>query len=1317
MGLLVQIFILFLSTTVSGLNSASFSTAPGLLIDATVSNTTPAYSHNFCYNIRYRCASLTDNCIDAFVTMEFPVGIEVASVSSGGNIASSEVTVLSNGNTEVIFHLENPGNPNTLTAGSSGRLVVCLKWNCISAAGSQVPMAGTNFNFVVNPTFFANGSSGQASNLADVLVPTFGDCIVTPPTVTSLVKTQSDFSDVVHPGGVTNWTLRRPAHIGPTTFYDTIPENTHFVDYVGQNFNTIELLIGGTWYDIGIGQINSWVEQNYNNGTLDNLVANGVQTGASAVVLDYSATSLGSYYLDGPTALRITTPAGNNSAANRSLKLHVDPTTAIGSSIQNCMSSSDVSLGRTCDVTNVGDPEPVIMDFRKLFDAGIGEPYPSSFPFSRLPPIDKQAEDVVYRLNYTHSNGNSGSTSAIVISDTLPLGFDFVQGAGGNDWKVFLHAANDINEPFALDTQMDCANPNFIRSVDPVSGRVVLKWVFTNCTFYGRFNANQQLQILFTSRFTAEELIGPTIVNDAEVSLSDNSRIYCDDFGQEVRGNCPDQLITNLPTVAASVTASKFVRGSLDTVYSRYPQFGDTDASGLATYEIYMYNYGFEGLEKLEIVDILPHIGDYSLTTGEARNSEWNTELASPIEIERFTVGGTWVDDAAHISGDVLYAATYNPCYQNSAGQIKVATGLNEPSSKSCSSSDFDALNPDVGARAFALIWEDDVNPIQLGDGIRVRFQVRQLLSDPDPISNEVAWNSFAVTGTQTDGTELFSTEPLKVGVRSIASDLSGIGNLIWNDLNANGRQDIGELGLPDISVSIYESNGDTIFVGGLPLSTQTDANGNYNFLGLLPNTDYIVRLDNDLDFSGGGLLTDRGLSIADSPLATEDTDSDANLGNNNATDPALFPEIVVTSPAPTVVNNDFDFGFYQGANLCGFAWFDADREGDQEAGELGLDSVIVILLDQFDNEVNRDTTDVAGNYNFENVIPGLYSVQVDTNLITGFAYTIPNAVGNDQIDSDVSTQGLISSVLLESGEIVCNMDIGLTTVLPDAAAISGLVWDEISKDGQRISPEENVEDVTIFLLDDLGFVLQSTSTDELGEYTFENIAPGIDYAIQILPPTNVSISSNQNAGGDDTIDSDVDPVSGISHTVNPLPNEEIEHIDAGICLLYSIGNQVWNDVNQNSIFDLNEPVFSGIKVCLLDGLTMTKLDSTFTDVNGRYIFKDLNLGDYIVEVVIPDMQRSTIDLGSTPTPNVIDNDDNGIGVSKSGVVRSGVISIESGGGMPGDANWTELDHDQLINGMLNNSTTAKSYYTVDFGFYVVPIGTFICLPITIIKQ
>ena len=73
--------------------------------------------------------------------------------------------------------------------------------------------------------------------------------------------------------------------------------------------------------------------------------------------------------------------------------------------------------------------------------------------------------------------------------------------------------------------------------------------------------------------------------------------------------------------------------------------------------------------------------------------------------------------------------------------------------------------------------------------------------------------------------------------------------------------------------------------------------------------------------------------------------------------------------------------------------------------------------------------------------------------------------------------------------------------------------------------------------------------------------------------------------------------------------------------------------------------------------------------------------------------------------------------MSKSGVVRSGVITIENGGGAPGDANWTELDHDQLINGMLNNSTTAKSYYTVDFGFHVASIGNFICLPITITKQ
>jgi hypothetical protein len=62
------------------------------------------------------------------------------------------------------------------------------------------------------------------------------------------------------------------------------------------------------------------------------------------------------------------------------------------------------------------------------------------------------------------------------------------------------------------------------------------------------------------------------------------------------------------------------------------------------------------------------------------------------------------------------------------------------------------------------------------------------------------------------------------------------IGNRVWVDADNDGLQDANEVGLPNITIDLYKA-------GILVTSTVTDANGNYKFTGLLPNTAYEVRV------------------------------------------------------------------------------------------------------------------------------------------------------------------------------------------------------------------------------------------------------------------------------------------------------------------------------------------------------------------------------------------------------------------------------------------------------------------------------------------
>src|SRR6185437_9146201 len=57
----------------------------------------------------------------------------------------------------------------------------------------------------------------------------------------------------------------------------------------------------------------------------------------------------------------------------------------------------------------------------------------------------------------------------------------------------------------------------------------------------------------------------------------------------------------------------------------------------------------------------------------------------------------------------------------------------------------------------------------------------------------------------------------------------ASLGDFVWNDLNANGIQDAGEPGIPNVSVTLYTC-------AAMPVDSMlTDANGLYLFANLKP--------------------------------------------------------------------------------------------------------------------------------------------------------------------------------------------------------------------------------------------------------------------------------------------------------------------------------------------------------------------------------------------------------------------------------------------------------------------------------------------------
>jgi len=92
---------------------------------------------------------------------------------------------------------------------------------------------------------------------------------------------------------------------------------------------------------------------------------------------------------------------------------------------------------------------------------------------------------------------------------------------------------------------------------------------------------------------------------------------------------------------------------------------------------------------------------------------------------------------------------------------------------------------------------------------------------------------------------------------------------------------------------------------------------------------------------------------------------------------------------------------------------------------------------------------------------------------------------------------------------------------------------------------------------------------------------------------------------------------------------------------LASVGTFVWHDLNDNGIFDAGEPLVEGMEVILLDA-NFNELASTFTDVNGEYLFSGLEPGDYRLVFdppagFEPTLQRQGLDLSVNSSPNQMD--------------------------------------------------------------------------------
>ncbi|MCP4105010.1 MAG: Cna B-type domain-containing protein [Desulfobacteraceae bacterium] len=537
-------------------------------------------------------------------------------------------------------------------------------------------------------------------------------------------------------------------------------------------------------------------------------------------------------------------------------------------------------------------------------------------------------------------------------------------------------------------------------------------------------------------------------------------------------------------------------------------------------------------------------------------------------------------------------------------------------------------------------------------------------------IITDIPEGTYIVRETDPDG--LSSTTPNEISV-DMAPDSSASANFgdqqkgtvsgyVFNDINGNGIQDSGEDGIGGVTVQLLDADGNIVktvtsvgngsyIMTGVPAGSYTvQETDPQDFTSTTPNT---IQVDIDAegaasanfgdqtqsgsaisgfvfyDVDGNGIwgadepgIANANITLIDSTgthTATVTTDTGGAFSFDNIESGTYTVQetdldgYVSTTPNTVTVTTPSDepeevlFGDRQQGNIIGSVFDDLNGNGKQNQGESGLPGVTVQLLDTDGNIIAESTTDQNGDYIFENIPPGTYTVR-ETDP-EGYISTTPDTL---PLVLQPGTSGIAN--FGDHGK----------------GSITGVVFNDVDGDGVQEAGEEGIPGVTVELTDSSGNVIPVV-TDDNGTYVFDDIIPGTYTLKETDPDGYISVSPN-------TLRLTVSPGGGYILNFGDLEKG-------------SVNGVVFSDVNGNGTHDTDENGLPDVQVELLDA-EGNVIDTTYTDADGDYMFPDILSGTYTVRETNPDNFVST-----TPDTVPVTLESGGSGIAIFGDIEQGSIT------------------------------------------------------------
>ncbi len=539
------------------------------------------------------------------------------------------------------------------------------------------------------------------------------------------------------------------------------------------------------------------------------------------------------------------------------------------------------------------------------------------------------------------------------------------------------------------------------------------------------------------------------------------------------------------------------------------------------------------------------------------------------------------------------------------------------------------------------------------------------------------------------------------------------VGNLVFDDVNGNGKYDAGDAGIPSVTVNLFRA-GDSPASATPVATTTTAADGTYLFTGLNVGS-YFVQIPPANFWVGSGALARRVSSPGQDSGASGDDDV-----NENGDNPVNTATAGVRSANFTVANNTMP----------------------------------------------RDTgTETGFGKTADNTTPG----DGNGNLTIDFGFTAPASGANCLPGTLAANPSFELGTWTPAGTFVgSNYSLPVTNVSPaswsasnpatlwiDGAAAGG------SKEGNRLvwMPPQSTEGPTVTsaiasasLADTYQVCVWAAAFDPLdpqhstARATVQFYSEGSPTPVQVLSSSPGGTPSVAGAGAYSVVTwnlqtSNPRTTTGAAYTgavgqvldwrtlnwqrlcVRFKPNYgsfslllgHEQSTSNGIvfdgvdlrCSDYppslNVGNLVFNDLNDNGVYDAGEGVDRVALRLFAEGASVSSipLATTSTANGGQYLFSGLAPGNYFIHIPASEFATSgslfnRMSVGGEGTSDADDDSDEN-GQDGSDLRTEGVVSnvfTLSDGGEPVDSG-TETGFGKT----LDNSDDGATNLTVDFGF------------------